>query len=336
LRILSYNFHAGYDYLLAKLDAEFLLTSKWNDHARPKPDNCNVIGLEKADKMIENKEIDFVLVHSNIHRGSMVKALKSGIPSAYLAHSRNESYTLKKQYYFSFYLNRLKRNYPFDAVFIRWSNKCCYNLDGVTILHGIDTSEFGPWNPQTINLVTVSHAIKYRDHIHPGFLQLAAQTGNFILIGAENEVDGAQCVVPNNFTELKDLYSSNLAYLNLLTEPESGSNLALLEAMATGMPIITIRHPESPISHRWNGMVIEEPEEFEHAYNELILNKDFAHYLGQNARKTIELFYNINTFKKDWTRFINKLMERAGKSVRLPMPPSDYDLAQKPPIESVL
>ena len=109
---------------------------------------------------------------------------------------------------------------------------------------------------------------------------------------------------------LKNAYASSYIFLNLLKEPESGYNLSTLNAMATGIPIITLKHPESPISNGWNGLVIRNHEELHEAIQYLYQNKEKAKELGNNARKTVELFFNIDDFKTNWKEVIEALVQK--------------------------
>ena len=74
------------------------------------------------------------------------------------------------------------------------------------------------------------------------------------------------------------------AYLNLKREPEKGYTSAVLEAMGVGMPVISLKHPSTPIRSGENGYVVEGVSEAVACAKPLIADRELAQRLGNYAR----------------------------------------------------
>ena len=67
---------------------------------------------------------------------------------------------------------------------------------------------------------------------------------------------------------------------------EDGFNMAMVEAMAAGLPVISNGHPTSPITHGVDGFVAESPSEAREYALKLLADVDLARAMGAAAQST--------------------------------------------------
>jgi glycosyltransferase involved in cell wall biosynthesis len=92
---------------------------------------------------------------------------------------------------------------------------------------------------------------------------------------------------------------------------EDGYNMASLEAMAAGMPVLGNNHPGSPVRHGVSGFLSDDPSEL-HGYAELLLaNQDLAVRMGAEARKTVYQELSLKKFKEGFLRSIEKARQKS-------------------------
>lgn len=164
------------------------------------------------------------------------------------------------------------------------------------IRHGIDTDRFYGWNSDTDGqVVTTGNNIGNRNGsfditIHEALLTAAVDYRAY----------GRNC---------KDGFIDRDALISQLRNASVYVNFsrtiiptALLEAMALGMPIVTIPGygNTDAITHGHNGLVADNPDDFVQYVEYLRDNPEFAATLGDHARQTVEGRYSRAEFATRW------------------------------------
>ncbi|MGE0039811.1 MAG: glycosyltransferase [Vicinamibacterales bacterium] len=104
------------------------------------------------------------------------------------------------------------------------------------------------------------------------------------------------------------------AYLNLSSPAfETAAPSAMLEAMASGLPVITLAHPDTPVVDGVNGFAADDPEQLAARVGQLLLDQALALRLGSAARATVLGRARVSAFHEAWAEL---LAEVAGRSVR--------------------
>jgi glycosyltransferase involved in cell wall biosynthesis len=81
---------------------------------------------------------------------------------------------------------------------------------------------------------------------------------------------------------------------------EDGYNMASLEAMATGMPVICNPHPTAPIIDGQNGFISEDIELLQKKMRLLETGRDLASKLGAAARRYVVTNHSLAMFVSKW------------------------------------
>lgn len=116
-----------------------------------------------------------------------------------------------------------------------------------------------------------------------------------------------------NWAELKSTLQSHRFYIHT-ADPhlEDGYNMATLEAMAAGMPVIGNVHPGSPVKHGVSGFLSDDPAELR-GYAQMLLNdRELAAKMGQEARKTVIERFSPGQFRSGFLRSIEQARRKAG------------------------
>ena len=91
------------------------------------------------------------------------------------------------------------------------------------------------------------------------------------------------------------------------------SDLAMLEAMACGMPVVATNSGEThkTIKHGWNGLLVRPGDPIDLAEKVLMLLKDLelAKRLGENARKTVIERYSIEVMGEQMLKVFRKALK---------------------------
>lgn len=108
----------------------------------------------------------------------------------------------------------------------------------------------------------------------------------------------------------KYLQACDLFILPSLAE---GLSNALLESMATGLPVVATRvgGTKDIIENNVNGILVEpkNSRQIAQAISSLIKDQGYAHRLGRNARKTIEKKYSLSKIGKEYIQLYSQLLK---------------------------
>ncbi|MER3448115.1 MAG: hypothetical protein C4291_15410 [Candidatus Dadabacteria bacterium] len=314
LRLVTVNRHTGYLYLMAKLGYEFLVVGgeDWG-HMAQRPLPPNVVYVRRRLKTIDFREVLSVIGHDplwDLLTLGLV-ALKHRIPYIQIFHGRIERsgyyrtsvYKLIKKLYRHIALKFVQELNLATFVFISETVRRSWGLEGAVIYPGIPVDEMMPYTGNRPVLLVVGNDL-HREHFDFDLLCRLRTRLPVLVVGRNPRIPDSKPA--GSWEDLRKLYSECRAYLNITREPEDGYNLATLEAMASGMPVITLKHPTSPIRDGFNGMVGGDLWEIQEKATLLLNDVDLARYLGQNARRTVLERFSIERFTRDWESVIRR------------------------------
>ncbi len=317
LKILSYNWHEPYLCLLSKIGHTFLIVEPeisegnyrhWDTNMRPIPNNVILLSEEEAISQLDEGDVDLVIAH-NIK--DLVKIYEYSLPKIIVFHNKlNTEIELGGNIVDRVdYLNKLK---PLlinvKKIFISESKRNDWNMDGDVILPGINVDDYGGYTGIKPSVLRVGNMIKERD-IMMGFTKSEAILSNIssITLGQNPNILGSR--ISSGFDDLLCHYRSLRVYLHTTSNDyEDGYNLSLLEAMAVGMPIISIANKTSPINDGINGYISNDVEYLKRCVATLLEDRDLAISLGQSARETVREKFSQTKFLKLWLKSIETVI----------------------------
>ena len=133
--------------------------------------------------------------------------------------------------------------------------------------------------------------------------------GGAAAIGGGAGPGAAGCISSGQRRDIPDL----LAALDILVLPShsEGVSLALLEAMAAGLPVIATAVGGLPevVTDGVNGLLIppRDPEALARALDRLLADPDFARRLGEQARAEVEAHYSLERLGRGDQRDLRRI-----------------------------
>lgn len=305
LEILTVNRHTAYLYNLSKTGHRWSVLDGWVDYNRPLPSNYELI--DRATAFRKFPTFDVVIGHSvwlDV-RGFIPYCLRYRKPYIQVIHgrrarggfSRSRLRRFAKQLYSNLALRPLVKLGLMHVVFISPYAQSDWGLGGTTIDQGIPVNEMETYEGTQASLLTVGNMLDREHFAFDDLMQMGAKVP-IKIVGLNPQIPG--CRPSRDWNELRSFYRSYRAYLNVTREPENGYNLAMLEAMASGMPVISLRHPSTPIRNGENGFLVGNVSEAVERANQLLANLELARRLGKYARQTIECEFPLSAFQTRW------------------------------------
>jgi glycosyltransferase involved in cell wall biosynthesis len=98
--------------------------------------------------------------------------------------------------------------------------------------------------------------------------------------------------------ELKEILSRHRFFIHTANPClEDGCNMATLEAMAAGLPVLGNRHPGSPVTHGVSGFLSDDPAELRGLAARLLEDRELAARMGREAQRAVAAKYSPEVFK---------------------------------------
>ena len=325
LKILSFNWHEPYMCLVARIGHEFLIVEpeiapghyrRWDENMRPVPENVCLITNETAQEMLELGELDFIIAH-NIK--DLIAVKDYSLPKVVIFHNcltteikLGKDKVNRKEYLKQ--INSLLKDV--NKVFISEKKRKDWGLNGELILPGLDVSEYGDYRGERETVLQVGNLLQERD-LMMGYSTSQEIVGSHPLttLGINPNIPGSR--LSEGFQDLLNNFRDCRAFINTtVDEYEDGYNLSMLEAMATGMPVVSSWNKSSPIVDGENGYISKDPNYLNQCIDSLLKNPEEARRIGEQGRKTVQDKFPLNRFLQSWQKVIQQsvlaFLERTG------------------------
>ncbi len=314
-KILSFNWHEPYLCLLARIGFEFLIVEpeitpgrcrNWDKNMRPVPENVSLISMTTAREMLELGELDLIIAH-NIK--DLIEVKDYSLPKIIVFHNclTTEIKLGKDSVNRADYLEKV--NFLLDGVqkvFISEKKQRDWGLKGDVILPGLDISEYGGYRGDTEVVLQVGNLLMERDLMMGySFSKQVVGSHPLLTMGLNPNIPNSR--LSQGFQDLLEHFQRSRLYINTtVDEFEDGYNLSMLEAMATGMPVVSSSNSSSPIKNHENGYISSDPQYLNSRIEFLLKNPEEARKLGENARKTVQEKFPLDRYLKSWKKVIEK------------------------------
>jgi len=293
LRILTFAFHGAYEFELSKTGNRFFrLPVKGIESrdfgSRPVPENYQF--LEKIPNL---EEFDLLLCDSPKR---YLETVKWDIPKAVACHTH---LTGKDK--------SILRKIPdfVPKVFISHSNFQQSGISrGFIIYHSIDTEIYSDYNGEKPELLMTGNHIANRGECNYKIFKQIAGAIPFQIMGNNPELPVQLSFEAPEYKTLKQTYRDYRVYLNTVEAPVT---MGMLEAMATGMPVLSLAYGDMPliIQNGRNGYCSSDPGELREVLLGLMNNPERAKKLGEEGRKTIKRLFSPQVFGQRWNHIFD-------------------------------
>ena len=321
LRILTFNSHQPYIHLLASaLPWTFGVvqpclpsggTASWDSRVRPIPANVRLYrSIEEAQ---ESQSWDWIMTH-NVH--DLLDCRSIELPKVFVVHGTLRGRLLEEKSRLSpdLFLDHFKA--LLDAmrcrlVYISELKRSDWGIPGRVIRPAVDPGLYGPYRGDRAVVLRVCNHLRERGAILGSVAHGEICRGlPSLLLGVNPGVEKSR--VPESWEDLKEEYRSCRVYLHTAVYPyEDGYNLAVLEAMASGMPVAALAHPTVPVRDGSEGVVAPTPAELRQRVMRLLGNPAEARKLGEAARERVGREFPIPAFRQEWDSLAHELLENA-------------------------
>ena len=316
--LLVFNCHESWVYQLGvlgyKLDiiiglkGQYLQT--WDEQMRPLPPNSRLITLPQAQQsqtryycIIAHNITDLLdIKHRHEPRLMVIHSTFEGraLEENSDVNPQDMKETLKK------YLKLIGGH----AIAISMLKSKSWDLTEDIITCAVDVDDYLPFSGEKSAGLRICNFIESRKKILLWDLHEKAFDGIPIhLVGHNPNMPGVRA--SNSWDHLKRMLQSHRFYIHTANpELEDGYNMASLEAMAAGMPILSNQHPTSPIEHGVSGFLSDDPAELRKYANMLLEDKILATMMGQEARKTVVEKFSMTNFKESFLKSIETARQK--------------------------
>ncbi len=189
-----------------------------------------------------------------------------------------------------------------------------------------DPEDYHSYTGKIPGVLRVGHLIKQRTYYN-------AELHDQVLNGIPHLILGANPDLPNSrlskdWEDLKHCLREYRVFLATYSpDYHLPCPLAQLEAMATGMPVVTTPHTGCLVKDGVNGFVSSDPQVLREKLLLLLQNRDLAISLGKNARASVLEKYAITKHKAEWELLFKQAQQsKTNKSASTPLPDNDLAL----------
>jgi glycosyltransferase involved in cell wall biosynthesis len=236
------------------------------------------------------------------------------IPKAFLVHGTLSGRILQDRSNIdrTLYIRNLKillKDCGARVIYISDLKRRDWGMPGDVIRPAVDIRQYGGYRGEIQGVLQVCNRLRERGAMMGWSVHEAVcQNIPNLVIGENPNLPCSR--MSKDWEDLKEQLRSYRIYLYTPIYPyEDGYNLSLLEAMATGMPVASLKHCTSPIRDGLEGIVAATSEELRKKVFELLKNTEVARRLGAAARIRVEKEFAVSDFQNAWESMAVKLLQ---------------------------
>lgn len=174
------------------------------------------------------------------------------------------------------------------------------NSKVIIIEKSVDCELFQGYQGSVPEALTVGNFLPRRPEKGYEFLKNVSRRAKVRLMGAGNEDYPYNLGASKDFDHLLETYCGHRVYFN----PSPVISHAVLEAMAIGMPIVTVQptNYEDLLVNGVNCMIVSDADEAGNYIRLLLANESLCGWMGGNARKSVMFRFHPFIIKEKWGR----------------------------------
>ena len=169
---------------------------------------------------------------------------------------------------------------------------------------GVDADDYLPYSGEKCSGLRICNFVENRWKIFLWDFHERAFAGIPVqLVGHDPNIPEAKAA--QSWEQLKKILQSHRFYIHTADQRyEDGYNMATLEAMAAGLPVLGNRHFNSPVEHGVSGFLSDDAGELAKYARMLLADRDLAVSMGQEARKAVIERFSMDKLKKAFLQSI--------------------------------
>ncbi len=178
---------------------------------------------------------------------------------------------------------------------------------------GVDIDGYPPWSGEVASGIRVAnHILEKAAALDWDFHRAAFQNIPMKIVGHNPTMPGVE--PSRDWDHLKSLLQRHRFFVHTANPAmEDGYNLATMEAMAAGLPVLGNHHPTSPIEHGVSGFLSDDPEELAHSARLLLNDRALAQRMGRAARDRVRELFSLRQFSLNFKKSIKTAQKKARK-----------------------
>lgn len=305
-RLLTFNCHEGYVHLLGKLGCPLDIidglpgryTPGWDKRMRPIPDNGRLVSVATA----LNNQYDLAIAHNLT---DLLQLRELHIPKILILHVSLEARAREEHNrvpvpHMQSQLNEYLHAISATPVAVSKMKAASWGVNCQIIRPCAALDEYYGYTGKWSKALRVANQVSTRKerfawHIHRqmvGRLPLR-------LVGYNPGIEEAEPA--SSWHDLRTLYRQHRLYVHTAgARLDDGYNMGIVEAMATGMPVVSLEGSESPIVNGFNGFVGTNVSYLHEQIACLLKNRRLAIELGKRARETVAREFSVEQFVSNW------------------------------------
>jgi hypothetical protein len=316
-RILTFNCHEAYVHLLGKLGLDLDIidalpgryTQRWDERMRPVPRGARLLTLEQVQR---GAAYDAAIAHNLT---DLIQLRDLDVPKVLVLHVSlaarcDEEPGAPAPAVVSAHLGTYLELTRATAVAVSRPKAASWRLDCPVVRPCADPDEYDGFDGDLPVALRVANQVLARPRRF-GWDDHRAIVGElpFQLVGHNPEIEGS--APASSWQALREAYRRHRAYVHTAGPGlDDGYNLGVVEAMTTGMPVVTTALAESPIEDGKNGLVDRDPRRLHAGLAALLVDRARALELGKRARETALREFSVESFVSGWQRVIEQAVRR--------------------------
>ena len=179
-----------------------------------------------------------------------------------------------------------------------------WGLDEDVVALSADPGDYPPYSGDLARGLRVANQIRRKTRtLYWEFHEKAFAGVPLTLVGRNEDLPGIEA--SRDWNDLKQIFRRHRFFIHTADPAlEDGYNMATLEAMAAGLPVLGNAHPTSPIRNGINGFLSSDPQELRACAWLLLKNRELAEQMGREAQRTVAEIFSVQKFKTGMIRSI--------------------------------
>jgi len=311
-RLLVFNCHEAWVYQLGLLDYDLDIicglsgryTRGWDSHIRPVPDRARLIRLEEA--LASPERYTCIIAHNLT---DLLDIRGRPEPRILILHLALEARIVEERpRLHAEQAKQLMHRYAelgaVHVVAVSHSKGRSWGFTEDIVPFAVDSADYPPCTGEIACGLRISNFVQQRKaSLHWPFHERAFGGLPVRIVGHNPGMAG---VAPSgDWDHLKALLRTCRFYIHTAhPDLEDGYNMATVEAMAAGLPVLGNKHPTSVVEHGVNGFVSDDPDGLRDYARLLLDDRDLALRMGRQARLTVEQRFSVEAFQSGMGRAI--------------------------------